>query len=114
VESVLDIGGDGKIFGKVRRREVVAEQTLKKFKAKLAQKNQVLAELLQEQSHQKKPMGTLKATRPHTRHPDQIVNHVNRRTERTKITAQQLVDWARILVPIFTGWRKKYGRTHEH
>jgi hypothetical protein len=34
VESVLDIGGDRKIFGKVRRREVVAEQKLETLKAK--------------------------------------------------------------------------------
>jgi hypothetical protein len=44
VESVLDIRGDRKIFGKVRRREVVAEQTLEKLRAKLAQKNEVLGD----------------------------------------------------------------------
>ena len=57
MESVLDIRGDRKIFGKVRRREVVAEQTLEKLRAKLAQKNEVLAELLQAQPHKKSPWG---------------------------------------------------------
>jgi hypothetical protein len=32
----------------------------------------------------------------------------------TKISAQQLLGWAGILVPTFTGWRKNYGRAREH
>ena len=45
---------------------------------------------------------------------DQIVDYVNRWTERTEISAQQLLGWAGIPVPTFTGWRKNYGRAYEH
>ncbi|MGV2338353.1 MAG UNVERIFIED_CONTAM: hypothetical protein LVR18_31270 [Planctomycetaceae bacterium] len=40
---------------------------------------------------------------------DQIVDYVNRWTVRTEISAQQLLGWAGIPVPTFTGWRKNYG-----
>ena len=45
---------------------------------------------------------------------DQIVDYVNRWTVRTEISAQQLLGWASIPVPTFTGWRKNYGRAYEH
>ena len=45
---------------------------------------------------------------------DQIVDYVNRWTVRTEISAQQLLGWAGIPVPTFTGWRKNYGRAYEH
>ncbi|MGQ9576981.1 MAG: transposase [Thermoguttaceae bacterium] len=102
-------------FEKTRRRQADRrDQKIERLEAKLALKNEVLAELMQEHVQLKKTWGALKGSWvPHDIR-DQVVDFVGRWSQRSQIAIRVLVLWLGISLSKFYDWRKRYGKVHEH
>ena len=100
--------------GRPPRIEQVKDKKIEHLQAKLVQKNEVIAELMDEHVQLKRTWGTLKgAWVPHDIR-DQIVDYVNRWAERTELPARRLLGWLGLGTSKFHDWKHRYGQANEH
>jgi putative transposase len=100
--------------GRPPRVERLQAKLVERLQTKLVQKNEVIAELMQEHVQLKKrTWGTLDgAWVPHDTR-DQVVDYVNHWTGRAELSTRQLLGWLGLGTSKFHDWKHRYGKVNE-
>ena len=96
-------------------RENELEAKISRLEARVARKDQIIAEVTEEYvTLKKKTWGSLNgAWIPHDRR-DEVVDFVNTISTKTRLPVQQVVEWCGLARGKFYDWRKRYGKVNEH
>ena len=96
-------------------RENELEAKISRLEARVARKDQIIAEVTEEYvDAPKKTWGSLNgAWIPHDRR-DEVVDFVNTISTKTRLPVQQVVEWCGLARGKFYDWRKRYGKVNEH
>lgn len=87
---------------------------VEKLEAKLRQKNEVIAELLEEHVALKESWGGLTGQWFSQEKRDQVVDFIRRWTRRSELPARRLVSWLGVGRSKFHRWCERFGQANAH
>lgn len=101
--------------GGEKARDAALAKRNEELEAKLAKKDQVIAEISEEHMLPKtKTWGDLRGRCVPTDTRDEVVDFVKRWSERTELSTQRIVGWLDVPRGKFYEWRERYGKANEH
>jgi len=96
------------------KRETALAAKSKEVEAKLARKDNVIAEVTTELVKTKKSFGSSDRTLGSPRYARHDEEFVRARSDKTEISVDDFIAWIGIARGKFFSWRKRYGKANEH